>query len=196
MPTTRASRIQLAQSINVPSSQLPPLAHQVRDLKVGEFLLWPGGWLEASLGGHAIMYLVDRVSATEANFVVMNTGAGVRVWHKTCPEGYPKEKRHTQLCVRAELERIADPAWLYVLFRVNFQPHDSHNAAAVYEICLEELLQKGIQEASVHDPHSVPETLQRSGTCFYRCVLTATRYALRRLGASQGQVKKMMHSVS
>jgi hypothetical protein len=49
---------------------------EVSNLKVGDFLLWCGGW-SGTDGGHAIMYMVDRTSNDEISFVVLNTGQGV-----------------------------------------------------------------------------------------------------------------------
>ena len=41
----------------------------------------------------------------------------------------------------------------------------------------------------------IPETLQRSGVCYYRCILAAMRYSMRRLGLSQNHVKQMLHVI-
>jgi hypothetical protein len=47
--------------------------------------------------------------------------------------------------------------------------------------------------ASGPDKFAVAETLQRSGTCYYRCILASIRYSLRRLGLSQPHVKQLLH---
>ena len=91
-------------------------SQEVRALAVGDFLLWCGGWSGMG-GGHAIMYLVERVSATEAAFVTLNTGQGVG-YHPGHPAGYPKQKRHTQMRLASTVEKVCDPAWLYLMFKI------------------------------------------------------------------------------
>ena len=95
------------------------------------------------------------------------------------------------------IERIIDPAWLYVLFRLKKFGADDHKPEMVYEVLLPHLLQSPIEpraRASLKGPYAkyaIPETLQRAGVCYYRCILCAMRYALRRLGLSQNHVKQL-----
>jgi len=90
-----------------------------------------------------------------------------------------------------------DPSWLYVLFRLKKFSADDHKPVMVYEVLIPHLLQSPIEpraRASLKGPYAkyaVPETLQRAGVCYYRCILCAMRYALRRLGLSQNHVKQL-----
>ena len=169
---------------------------QVEDLAVGDFLLWCGGWSGVS-GGHAIMYMVDKVSQTRCDFVTFNTGQGVGN-HPDYARGYPKQKRYTQMRLRSTTAEIADPAWLWIVFKIQAGGHKDHTPEMFYNVALPALVGDSLVRAcadskSVEDPYAVPETLQRSGVCYYRCILTAARYCLRRLGFKQPQVKQLMH---
>jgi len=96
------------------------------------------------------------------------------------------------------ITNITDPAWLYYLFRIQAFGHKDHDEKIFYNVVLPGLLQATVSEAvekSGKDQWMVPETLQRSGVCYYRCILTATRYSMRRLGLKQNQVKQMLHCI-
>ena len=93
---------------------------EVSSLAVGDFLLWPGGWLSPG-GGHAIMLLLHKVKKDEIGLVVCNTGDGVQ-YHRATAEGYPKAKRRTAMRVMVSVARLADLAVLYVLWRQLAKP--------------------------------------------------------------------------
>ena len=171
-------------------------SRQVRALAVGDFLLWCGGWSGVS-GGHAIMYLVERTGDDEAAFVTLNTGQGVG-YHPDYAAGYPKQKRLTQMRLPATLAKMSDTSWLYMLFKIQAGGHKDHTPKVLYEVCLPALVGSSLVQACADapaDPHAIAETLQRSGVCYYRCILTATRYSLRKLGCRQEQVKQLLHVV-
>ena len=142
------------------------------------------------------MYIVERTSETEVSFIVCNTGQGVG-YHPGV--GSDKIKRHT--CMRLNnipLEKITDTVWLYFLFRIRAFGHKDHDEKIFYEVVLPGLLGCSLETAvksSGEDPYMIPETLQRSGVCYYRCILTAMRYSMRRLGLKQDQVKQMLHII-
>eukprot|EP00949_MAST-11_sp_MAST-11-sp1_P002253 g2253.t1 len=170
---------------------------QVKALPVGDFLLWCGGWLGTN-SGHAIMYLVDKTSRDTVSFVTCNTGDGVG-HHPAEGDSKLSPKRATQMRhTDIPVDRIADPGWLYYLFRITATGHKDHTPQMFYDVVLPGLLGTSLCTASKRsgkDPLLVEETLQRSGTCYYRCILTATRYSLRRLGCTQDQVKQTLHII-
>ena len=170
-------------------------SQEVQDLAVGDFLLWCGGWSKPG-GGHAIMYLVDRTSDTEISFVVLNTGEGVG-HHPGV--GSDKTKRHTAMRHNnIPIENCTNTSWLYFLFRNKTWSHKDHGDEIFYDIILPALLQTTLVASikkSGEDQWMIPETLQRSGTCYYRCIMTAMRYSMRRLGLEQNQVKQMLHVI-
>ena len=170
-------------------------AKEIKDLKVGDFLLWCGGWAGTE-GGHAIMYLIDKTSKNTVSFVVINTGEGVG-HHPGV--GTDKEKRHTQMRLNnIPLDNVTNLSWLYFLFRIKAFGHKDHTADFFYDVVLPGLIQNSLIESvklSGIDKYMVAETLQRSGVCYYRCILSATRYSMRRLGLKQNQVKQMLHVV-
>ena len=55
------------------------LLDDVTNLPVGEELVVVGGWISVS-GGHAVVYVVERLSESKHGFVVCNTGDGA-TWH-------------------------------------------------------------------------------------------------------------------
>ena len=87
---------------------------------------------------------------------------------------------------------------MYFLFRIKAFGHKDHTADFFYDVVLPGLIQNSLIESvklSGIDKYMVAETLQRSGVCYYRCILSATRYSMRRLGLKQNQVKQMLHVV-
>jgi hypothetical protein len=170
-------------------------SNEVKDLKVNDFLLWCGGWCGTG-GGHAIMYMVHKTSKKEVSFVVLNTGQGVGYHPGTASD---KTKRHTQYRLNnIPIENITNTSWLYFLFRIKAFGHKDHDEKVFYEVILPTLIEKPLCEGTYQsgtDPYLIPETLQRSGVCYYRCILTATRYSMRLLGLNQNQVKQMLHVI-
>ena len=170
-------------------------SNEIKNLPVNDFALWCGGWMGTD-GGHAIMYYIEKTSAKTVSFVVLNTGEGVG-YHPGA--GSDKTKRHTQYRINdIPIENITDTSWLYFLFRIQAFGHKDHEAKLFYEVILPALVQDSLCAAtqkSGKDKYLVPETLQRSGVCYYRCILCATRYSMRRLGLNQNQVKQMLHVI-
>ena len=118
------------------------------------------------------MYLVHRTSQTKAAFVTLNTGDGVE-YHPPYPQGYPKDMRYTQLRFNSTVDEISDPAWLYLIFKIKATSHENHQSQILYDVCLPALVEGSLIQACndqgvTQDQYAVPETLQRSGTCYYR----------------------------
>ena len=143
------------------------------------------------------MYLVQRVNEKDVFFVTINTGEGVGN-HPGYAPGYPKVKRYTSMRLRASIDRVACPSWLYFLFKIQSAGHKDHTPSILYDVALPALVEMDLVSAcktqtATEDPHAIPETLQRSGVCYYRCILSAVRYSLRLLGLKQGAVKQLLH---
>ena len=113
-------------------------SRQVQDLAVGDFCLWCGGWSGVN-GGHAIMYMVDKVSSSKCDWVTFNTGQGVGN-HPDFAAGYPKQKRYTQMRLCSTTEKVADPAWLWIVFKIQAGGHKDHTPEMMYDVALPALM--------------------------------------------------------
>jgi len=67
----------------------------------------------------------------------------------------------------------------------------------LYEVILPHFCRDGAldQRVAQTDSHGDYETLQRSGTCYYRCVLTVLRYLLKCDGIAKAQRKQLLYVV-
>jgi hypothetical protein len=54
------------------------LAEKIHQLKAGQRVLLPGGWVDAALKGHAVLYCIERTSETAFKFLIFNAGKGVQ----------------------------------------------------------------------------------------------------------------------
>jgi hypothetical protein len=171
--------------------------NEVRDLQVGSMTVWPGGWSKPG-GGHAIMYIVEKTSASTVSWVTCNTGDGIG--HHPCTQQfYPKEKR--KLAIRIDnipVDRLANEAFLYILFRLQAIANKSHNEGMYYQVVLPFLIgaERALSTSWNHDdPFGEWETPQKAGTCFFRCVLCTLKYLLRRQSVKNGKIKLFFHAI-
>ena len=181
---------------------------QLADLPVGGACVWPGGWRHQS-GGHAVLYIVERTDAEHFSFTVCNTGEGLEyhpqtVRHACTPadgtrlaltagarcdatpqaNGYPEE--HAMCAMRLDgiaASKLADRAHLYVLFRLLAFPHEKHTSKMLYEVFLPTIAGTTLLAHTPEpwsQPHARAEPVQKSGTCYYRCIVAAFHYLMRR----------------
>ena len=114
----------------------------LRALPVGELRVMPGGWSHTK-GGHAIMYVFERLSGDNQNgefrFTVCNTGEGMNP-HPFASIGaareghFIKSKARTSWSMEGiDAARITDALWLHCLQRINCEANDDHGPSCFYE---------------------------------------------------------------
>ena len=205
-----ASKLEAAANLSVDSalSRHAPEDHiwgfmsrfsaDVRALAPGDFLLRPGGWRRRN-GGHVIIFVILRHPGDTFSLTVCNTGGGTQ-YHPASSAAYPKGGK-----VRAALNipgiplaRLTSPAFLYMLAKMELVRREENSAESLYEVLLPYLSGVPLRDAT-REPlakHGQFESVQRAGTCFFRCILTATRYVLSCLyGWPQPHVKVMFVAV-
>ena len=173
------------------SAFLDNFVRRLDDMKSGDLLVVPGGWV-ASKGGHAIMYVVERTGASEGRFTVCNTGQGVGA-HPSTTKLAPKIKfKNSVIIERVPWERMSSPAFWMFVFSLKVFPDDRNTPEVFYGHLLPYLSRKPLAAAwkeTLDDPACDWRTPQRSGTCYFRCVLEAMHYCYRRLGMSASAAK-------
>ena len=208
----------LVQLRNIPSKFIEFLNEwitAIKRLKVGERLIINGGWLfiiDDKVKGHACIYVVERDSESTFGFTVVNTGVGTE-FHPLYRGDYPKEKRRAAIRIgEIARERIVDEAFWYLLFKLRYESSTAHDSKLIYEVLLPFIANPIYRDLSLPDDNDATfsanldneirkgrcgdfETLQRSGTCFFRAILSTLRYCCKRVGFSISQRKQFMHSV-
>lgn len=170
---------------------------QAKKLPVGDLMVWPGGWSKPG-GGHAIMYVIEKTNKNTISWITCNTGEGIQ-HHPTTMKFFPKQKR--KLAIRIDnipIERLANQAYLYLLFRMQKFEHKDHGDGLYYNVVLPFLIGKSraLSAAWNHDDqYGQWETPQKAGTCFFRCVLCTLKYLLRRSGLDKSRIKVFFHAV-
>lgn len=173
---------------------LSALRRRLRELEDGGLFAVQGGWVDTG-GGHAVFYVFERDGDTFA-ITVCNTGEGAAEYHPGDISDYPKEKRRIAMrlpgCDRA---RMLDEGFLFLLFSLQTTPREENNAAMLYEVLLPHALNRTILEAESAGDDSLNGdlgTLQRAGMCYYKCVVAAARYLLKRCGLSFAERKQVL----
>jgi hypothetical protein len=99
-------------------------------------------------------------------------------------------------------EKLCDEVLLYILLRLRKFMDDLHKPAIVYEVLVPYLTDnKTFLEAWAAGERAHAglqgdlETLQRAGTCYYRCVLSAMKYLLKRKGVPKAAIKQLTYVV-
>jgi len=62
-----------------------------------------------------------------------------------------------------------------------------------YEVLLPQIVGGPVEKAVDFVGSGHNETLQRAGTCYYRCILTCLRYLLKSDGLSKNQQKQLFY---
>ena len=182
------------------------LCAKVNSLAPGERLLILGGWVCRIGPGHAIMYIVERAADGDSfEFTVCNTGDGVSLYHHhDALSHYPKDKHQTALNLRGiSPERMASPDVWCMILQLRCVPSELNGPKILYEVILPHLAGATAVAGgmvSLFDSQSEArggpmETIQRSGTCFYRCILSGLRFMSRRDGLSGTKTKQLMYAL-
>jgi len=138
-------------------------------MKVGDIEVIAGGWV-GSMGGHAIMYIVERTASSMCTFTVCNTGDGIEA-HPSISDQFPGTPRvRTAVSIEnVKIDRVTDPALLYMLLQLKAEPKDANHKKAFYAVILPFIvggpIKEAIRDSSKNGPYRTP---QRSGTCYYR----------------------------
>lgn len=177
---------------------LANFVNKIRELQEGERFLFGGGW-QSPTSGHAIMHAIQREKGSEKDvtfsFTTLNTGSGIQ-FHPSNQADYPKRKVRTAITIGSiPLKRMCDEAVWYVLFKQMTLSRKENGPAIVYQVVLPHLVgpNKSVLQAikDTGDARSGDlETPQRSGTCYYRCVLCAFKYLLKRDGFDRTMRKR------
>lgn len=184
------------------------LCDAVSTLDPGSRLILPGGWSCRTGSGHAVMYVIERSKTSPASFdfTVCNTGCGIQYHKRDAVSAVPKTKYQTALnCHDIPIDRIASPDVWYMILQLIIVPSDLNGEKILYEVILPHLAantvtgggQTGISlyNAETESRGGGVETPQRSGTCYYRCVLSALRFLCRKDGLSSVQQKQLMYAL-
>eukprot|EP00939_MAST-03C_sp_MAST-3C-sp1_P001539 g1539.t1 len=165
---------------------------RVENLQVKKRMVFGGGWNDTS-GGHAIMHIIERTDEKTYAFVTCNTGEGVE-YHPSNRSDYPKTKSRTAIRVpNIPKERMLDEAVWYLLFKQMRLRRKENGPKVFYEVVLPHLAGSHLSQA-VSDSKLLNgefETVQRSGTCFFRCILSAFRYMMKCDGFDRVARKKV-----
>ena len=121
------------------------------------------------------MYMVDKVSSSKCDWVTFNTGQGVGN-HPDFAAGYPKQKRYTQMRLCSTTEKVADPAWLWIVFKIQAGGHKDHTPEMMYDVALPALVGDTLVRVcevskSIEKTRCAGASAKRR-VC-YRCILTA-----------------------
>ncbi|CAE7253094.1 unnamed protein product [Symbiodinium natans] len=172
------------------------LRKALEGLKQGDMLLAPGGWIH-NKGGHAILYLFQRVRGNEFSFAVCNTGEGVNAHPQDAGAAvFPKEKHVTSWRLTGiPAEKVLDELWLHALFKIYFTKADHHKPPMLYEVLLPMLLPNGDVRKQTDESWQTAATLQRAGSCYYKCIPAALRLILGTRGIEAPERKRLMYQL-
>ena len=179
--------------------QLEKLLIQLKDLKKGQCKVIFGGWSYATKG-HSIVYIVEKEESGKYAFVVCNTGRGTE-FHPSSNANYPKEKKAVALRIGdIPAHRMLDEWLWYLIMKIKLTKHDTHLPDQLYQVILPHLMGNALGDPFVKKQMSEKkcgnyETLQRSGTCFFRCTLSAIRYLAKKEGMTVNQIKQLMFAI-
>jgi hypothetical protein len=157
--------------------------------------------------GHAVLYVLERDSEEMYGFTVVNTGEGTD-YHPFYRGDYPKVKRRNALRI-GDIPRsaILDEALWYFTFKMRFESTSVHGPELLYDVILpmyansipiedgDLTFARNLDTEIRRDRCGDFETIQRSGTCFFRAILSCFRYCLKRVGFSQAQRKQFMFAL-
>lgn len=154
------------------------------------------------------MYVIERDAEDTYAFSVVNTGEG-NEYHPLYRGDYPKEKRRAAIRI-GEISRdtILEESFWYLLFKMRFQPSSVHGPEQLYEVLLPYLAGDSTRPEEGGLPNDCTiasnvekqvrlgncgdfETMQRSGTCFFRAILSTLRYCCKRRGLSAEKRKQI-----
>ena len=166
-------------------------------IPVGSRMVMGGGWMGKS-SGHALLYILERESESSYAFVACNTGEGVRYHPSVSDESLLNRKRKTAIRIpNIPAEDFLDPAFWYMIWKIRVTNKEENSAACFYEVLL-----PALAEASTLVPDATStahilaadndasssgdyDYIQLSGTCYYRCIVSAIHYLNKANGLSR-----------
>lgn len=172
------------------------LTDEVEEMAPGGRLFLCGGFSCINEEGHAIMYVIERSEDPKFySFTVCNTGCGNNYHETNDVLAYPKTMVKTALHLgEIEAYRLASPDTLFMLMYPMIYPSDKNDEKSIYELLLPHLLgptrRLDIEVIRWAEQSGNFETPQRSGTCFYKCILSTIKYSMKRIGFSLQQQKQ------
>jgi thiol-disulfide isomerase/thioredoxin len=185
---------------------------KILGVEEGDMLLLPGGWFDGSSTNAYVLHVLERTSVDTFSLVTCNPGdvverpgvgrrENVGIAHHPSFVGHAPKMKY-QTCLRLDnipQDRIADPAFLAMLFNLRKETGDeSHMAQILYDVLLPWLVGKPLMLAlQQQDPDPCAEfrTIQRSKSSGYFCVIEAVRYVLRRRGISRPMLKQLTYAL-
>eukprot|EP00467_Chlorarachnion_reptans_P010822 CAMPEP_0114525784 /NCGR_PEP_ID=MMETSP0109-20121206/22631_1 /TAXON_ID=29199 /ORGANISM="Chlorarachnion reptans, Strain CCCM449" /LENGTH=5518 /DNA_ID=CAMNT_0001707433 /DNA_START=63 /DNA_END=16619 /DNA_ORIENTATION=+ len=170
---------------------------RIEELKDGQRIVFTGGWSDKS-GGHAIMHMAEREKG-DYIFCIINTGQGVE-YHPSTKKWFPKTKHKVAIAIKGiPPKRFLDPAVWLLFWKLRVTHKKENDMEQMYEVLLPHLangpLAQAVQAAEQSGFVGDYETIQRSGTCYYRCVLSTLRYLMKRDGFSALQRKQFFFQI-
>lgn len=163
---------------------------RLKAMKEGDRVVFSGGWMRRD-GGHAIMHVLVK-EKEGFGLAVNNTGAGVN-YHPSSPDFFPKQKRLTSMYITGITdERVLSNEYWYCFFKMQITAKPENSVSHLYEVMIPDLTGNTSFVDSIDMAKSGHfETIQRAGTCYYRCILCVMRYLLKMDGFSQNQQKEL-----
>jgi len=198
-----STQANLNQQKNEDTSHLVPLLDslmkKLHALPKGGRMIIHGGWSDLE-GGHAVMYIVDRDAEDNWGFVVVNTGEGIN-YHPGTWDTYPKQKVRVAIRVAPiHASKILDPSVWYMLCKLKFTVSEHNTMENLYEVILPHLAGTTIRQVIEKEAKAGRcgdfETAQRSGTCYFWCVLGTIRYlGAQMVGLDKRQRKQLIYAL-
>lgn len=205
--TTSRSKT-VSQDVEKAQLFLADFLQKLENLRPGGRLVVPGGW-SSPTGGHAVIYIVFCDAAQLTNepvtkdapdeqwvysFATCNTGDGVNYHPQIDCEYYPKSKHQCAIIFEdIPRHRLIEESFWYMLFKMKVISDSSHGPEMLYEVLLPHLcgnlVYTAVSKKLERNGHW--ETIQRSGTCFMRSILTSLRFMMKRDGFSRLQQKQL-----
>eukprot|EP00466_Bigelowiella_natans_P015194 jgi/Bigna1/85176/estExt_fgenesh1_pg.C_20373 len=170
---------------------------RLTEMKDGQRLAVTGGWSDKG-GGHAIMHVVWKTKDSY-DFSVINTGQGVE-YHPATNKWFPKKKHKVAITIKGiKAERFLDPAIWFLFWKLRLTHKKENDSEQMYEVLLPHLangpLAQAVEAADKDDLCGEYETIQRSGTCYYRCILSTLRFLMKRDGFNEKQRKQFLFQI-
>jgi hypothetical protein len=99
----------------------------VRNLQVGNVMVWGGGWSRQFNPGHAVMHVLRRDQEDSFTLTTCNTGEGLH-YHNASARSFPKDIRNHFLAVRgiSRARLVDDFSWAHILWGLRFEPLQSN----------------------------------------------------------------------
>jgi len=178
---------------------------RLRALKEGEVMIVPGG-----IGQHQIAYLIERETTEAYRFVIVNTDPlqGLEYHPASASVEAPKIKYKTCLVIEdVRSERMLDDAFWSLAFATHVYGGRHSTPEKIYDLLVPFLAERPLEQAlaeshndeslasSSSDADSWWRSPQRSNTAYYRAVLEAVHYLLRRKGLSMRNAKQVAVAV-